>query len=97
MAFKALNNIVVLDLDDKTDKVTAGGIVIPAGNTPPPSEGKVVFVGEGKITDHGSRRAIPVKVGEIAAFDKNKAHGIFIDGKEYVWVDADDLLGHYED
>jgi len=95
MTFKALNNIVVLDLDDKTDKVTAGGIVIPAGNTPPPTEGKVVFVGPGKRNEAGYRHNIEFEVGDMVVFDKGKAHGIFISGKEYVWINAEDAIGFY--
>jgi chaperonin GroES len=90
MAFDAKNNYVFLTLDDKEDKVMESGLVIPRGG-PLPSEGTVVAAGPGKVDDRGRLIPNPVNVGDVVNFDKLHAHGVKIEGTEYVYIDADHI------
>jgi chaperonin GroES len=96
MSFEAKNNYLILTLDDKEDKVTSFGLIIPRGG-PLPSEGKVVAAGPGKYSDYGWFAPNPCKVGDVVNFDKIQAHGIKIEGTEYVQIDADHVRCILED
>ena len=55
----------------KEDKLTKAGIVLPdTAEEEKPEKGEVMAVGQGKILDNGSRRALEVKVGDKIIFKK---------------------------
>ena len=60
MNLKPLNDRVVVKRMEEEQK-TAGGIIIPDTAREKPIQGKVLAVGNGKIMEDGSRRALDVK------------------------------------
>lgn len=90
MTFTAKGNNVILDLD-LSDKVSPGGITIPRSPGDHPNFGVVVSVGEGKY--YGTTLVpIPLSPGQKVFFDKSAAKGVFIDGENYVCLDASGIL-----
>ena len=75
------------------ERKTAGGIIIPDNNTEKPAEGRVVSVGPGRLLDDGSHRAVDVKEGEKVLFGKYAGTEVKVDGKDYIIMKEDDLLG----
>ena len=75
------------------EQKTKGGIIIPDTAKEKPIEGEVVAVGNGKVLDDGSVRALGVKAGDRVLFGKYSGTEIKLDGEEHLIVREDDILG----
>jgi chaperonin GroES len=75
------------------EQKTKGGIIIPDTAKEKPVEGEVVAVGNGKVLDDGSVRALGVKAGDRVLFGKYSGTEIKLDGEEHLIVREDDILG----
>jgi chaperonin GroES len=78
------------------EQTTKGGIIIPDSAKEKPAEGKVIAVGNGKVTDEGKRVPLEVKVGNRILFGKYSGSEVKIDGDEYLIMREDDILGILE-
>ncbi len=92
MPFQAQNNKVIILLDDKEEKATPGGVILPTPFQAPPSFGVVVSAGPGKYDSHGAFIENPVKQGDTVYYSKPHANGIMLEDVEYIIVDADNVL-----
>lgn len=95
MNLKPLGDRVIIEILE-TEEKTSSGIVLPDKAKEKPQEGKVVAVGPGRILDDGSRVQMDVQVGNRVVFSKYAGTEIKIDGKEYLILRQDDILGVYE-
>lgn len=75
------------------EKKTAGGIIIPDNNKEKPQEGKVVSVGQGHRKDDGTFTDLSVKAGDRILFGKYAGNEVKLDGKDYLIMKEDDILG----
>ena len=73
-------------------EVTKGGIVLPDTAQEKPQEAKVIAVGSGKTLENGKVVAPDVKTGDIIIFGKYSGSEVKVDDKEYLIIDADDIL-----
>jgi len=80
----------------KEEEKTKGGIIIPDTAKEKPAEGKVIAVGIGKLSEEGNRIALEVKKGDRILFGKYSGNEIKIEGKEYLIMREDDVLGIIE-
>ena len=72
---------------------SASGIIIPDTVSKEKSEeGRVVAVGEGKLTDEGKRLPIGVAVGDRIIFAKYGPDEVKVDGKEYYIMSESHIL-----
>ena len=78
------------------DEVKKGGIIIPDTAKEKPQEGKVIAVGPGKRDDNGKLIAMDVKKGDRVLISKYGGTEIKIDGKDYLIMREDDILGVLE-
>jgi len=78
------------------EEKTKGGIIIPDTAKEKPSEGEVVAVGSGKLTDKGEIRALEVKKGDRILFGKYSGNEIKVDGDELIILREDEVLGILE-
>ena len=92
MQVKPLQDRVLVERLEE-EKRTSAGIIIPDNNAEKPAEGRVVSVGPGRLLDDGSHRAIDVKEGERVLFGKYAGTEVKVDGKDYLIMKEDDLLG----
>ena len=67
MNLKPLGDRVVVEREEAKG-TTAGGIVLPDTAKDKPQKGKVLAIGEGRITKDGKRRELQVKVGDQILF-----------------------------
>jgi chaperonin GroES len=92
MNFKPLGDRVVVEREEAKDK-TAGGIVLPDTAKDKPQKGKVLAVGDGRITKDGKRRELQVKVGDQVLFTSYAGDEFRIEGeKKVLLMREDDIL-----
>ena len=73
-----------------------GGIIIPDTAKEKPQEGKVVAVGNGKVTDEGKKIALDVKAGDRILFGKYLGNEVKIEDEEYLIMREEDVLAILE-
>ena len=86
----------VLVQPSEQEEVKKGGIIIPDSAKEKPQEGKVIAVGPGKRDDHGKLLPLDVKKGDRVLISKYGGTEIKIDGKDYLIMREDDVLGVIE-
>ncbi len=92
VSIKPLHDRVVVERVEAEEK-TASGIVLPGSATEKPDMGVVVAVGDGKVLDSGVKIAMNVKVKDKVVFGKYSGQTVKIDGKEYLIMREEDILG----
>ncbi|MDH3809324.1 MAG: co-chaperone GroES [Desulfuromonadales bacterium] len=88
------DRIIVERLEEET--TTASGIIIPDSAKEKPMQGDVIAVGKGKVTEDGKVLPLDVKVGDKVLFGKYSGTEIKIEGKEFLMMREDDVLGVVE-
>jgi len=88
------DRIIVERLEEET--TTASGIIIPDSAKEKPMQGDIIAVGKGKVTEDGKVLPLDVKVGDKVLFGKYSGNEIKIEGKEYLMMREDDVLGVVE-
>jgi chaperonin GroES len=74
------------------EEVTKGGIVLPDTAKEKPQEGKVLAVGEGRLSEDGKRIPLDVKVGDIVIFAKYGGTEVKIEDEELIILRESDIL-----
>jgi chaperonin GroES len=69
-----------------------GGLYIPDTAKEKPSQGEIVAVGPGKVSDDGKRVAPEVKVGDRVLYGKYSGTDVTLDGVEYLILRESDVL-----
>lgn len=88
------DRIIVERLEEET--TTAAGIIIPDSAKEKPQQGTVIAVGKGKVTEDGKVLPLDVKKGDKVLFGKYAGTDIKLEGKEYLMMREDDVLGVVE-
>jgi chaperonin GroES len=92
MNLKPLGDRVVVEREEAKDR-TPGGIVLPETAKDKPQKGKVLAVGDGRITKDGKRRELQVKVGDQVLFTSYAGDEFKILGDQKVLLmREDDIL-----
>lgn len=91
MNLKPLGDKIIVEVLEASDK-TKGGIIVPDSVKEKPQEAKVVAVGSGKTLPKGKTVAPEVKVGDKIIFGKYSGNEVKVEGKDYLIIDADDVL-----
>ena len=85
MNFQPLANRVLVQREEEVT-TTASGIIIPDNAKEKPLEGKVLAVGP-DAKDEG------INEGDTVVFGKYSGSEIVLNGKEYLILNSDDILG----
>ncbi len=92
MNLKPLGDRVVVEREE-AKSTTAGGIVLPDTAKDKPQKGKVLAIGEGRITKDGKKRELQVKVGDHVLFTSYAGDEFKIAGDQKVLLmREDDIL-----
>ncbi len=75
---------------------TSGGLFIPDTAKEKPLEAEVIAVGNGKVLEDGSLRALEVKAGDKVLIGKYSGSEIKLDGEEHIILREDDILAVIE-
>ena len=84
------DRVVVLPLDEAEQM--RGGLYIPDTAKEKPSQGEVVAVGPGKISDDGARLDMDVSVGDKVLYGKYSGTDVTLGGEEYLILRESDIL-----
>lgn len=96
MKVRPLQDRVLVKPMDEKEETKKGGIIIPDTAKEKPMEGKVIAVGNGKLTENGKRQPLEVKKGDKIIFGKYAGTEIKIDSEEYLLMREDDIQGIIE-
>lgn len=95
MKIRPLHDRVVIRREEQETK-TAGGIVLPGSAAEKPSQGEVIAVGNGQITEAGEVRRLDVKVGDKVLFGQYSGSTVKVDGEELLIMKESEILGVLE-
>ena len=95
MNIRPLHDRVVVRREEEETK-SAGGIVLPGSATEKPSQGEVLAVGAGKVTESGEVRPLDVKVGDKILFGQYSGSTVKIDGEELLIMSENEIFGILE-
>ena len=77
-----------VDAETKTDT----GIYLPDSAGEKPQKAKVLAVGPDEVAETGTKKASPVKVGEVVIYKKWGGSEVKLSGKEYLFAKFEDIL-----
>ncbi len=96
MKIQPLGDRVVVEREE-AKATTAGGIVLPDTAKDKPQKGKVIAIGDGRITKDGKKRPLQVKIGDQVLFTSYAGDEFKIDGdKKVLLMREDDILAVVE-
>lgn len=93
MNVRPLRDRILVERLEQSEQRSVGGIIIPDTAREKPQQGRVVAVGKGRVNDKGEVFPLDVKAGDTILFGKYAGTEIKIDGKEYLIIREDEVLG----
>ena len=84
------DRVVVSPLEE--EEQMRGGLYIPDTAKEKPQSGKIIAVGEGKLSDEGVRIAPDVEVGQTVLYGKYSGTEVTVEGEEYLILRESDIL-----
>lgn len=84
------DRVVVKPLEESEQM--RGGLYIPDTAKEKPSQGEVVAIGPGKVSDDGTRLEMDVSVGDKVLYGKYSGTDVTLDGEEYLILRESDIL-----
>ena len=96
MNVRPLRDRILVERNEQEQEQKVGGIIIPDTAKEKPQQGKVIAAGNGRINDEGKVIPLDVKAGDTILFGKYAGSEIKIDGKEYLILKEDEVLGIVE-
>ena len=93
MNVRPLRDRIVVERLEQSEQRSTGGILIPDTAREKPQQGRVVAVGKGRVTDKGDVLPLDVKIGDVVLFSQYAGSDIKIEGKEYLIIREDEVLG----
>jgi chaperonin GroES len=84
------DRVVVQALEEAEQ--TRGGLYIPDTAKEKPQQGKVIFVGPGKLSEQGERLSPDVKEGDTVLYGKYSGTEVTVDEAEYLILRESDIL-----
>jgi len=95
MKLRPLHDRILVERVEEEEK-TKTGIIIPDAAREKQQKGKIVAVGKGRVTDKGDIIPLDVKVGDVVLFEKYGGEELNIDGKEFVILKEEGVVGVVE-
>ena len=91
MKIRPLHDRILVKRQEEKE-MKKGGIIIPDSAKEKPQEGKVIAVGNGKVTDDGKKITLDVKTGDRILFGKYSGSEVTLDNEEYMILREEDVL-----
>ena len=86
---------VLIERTEEPSK-TASGLFLPETAKEKPAEGRVIAIGNGRVSDKGEVKPLTVKIGDRVLFGKYAGTEIKVDGAHRLILREDDILGIIE-
>ncbi len=71
---------------------TASGIYLPETTGDKPQRGVIIAVGADEVTEHGTTKSAPAKVGDSVIYKKWGGNEVKHDGRDYMFIKFEDVL-----
>jgi chaperonin GroES len=91
MKLKPLGDRLIVKAVEE-EETTASGIVLPDTAKEKPQRGKVLAVGDGKLTEENERVPLDVSEGDEVLYSKYGGTEITVDGEELLVLRESDVL-----
>ena len=91
LELQPLGDRVVLEREE-SEQVTSGGIVLPDTAKDKPTRGKVVHVGQGRLSKDGKRIPLQVKEGDRVLFSAYAGDTFKLGDRELLLLREEDIL-----
>jgi chaperonin GroES len=91
MKLKPLGDRVIVKAVEE-EETTASGIVLPDTAKEKPQRGKVLAVGDGKLTEENERIPLDVSEGDEVLYSKYGGTEITVDGEDLLVLRESDVL-----
>jgi len=91
MKLKPLGDRVIVQAVEE-EETTASGIVLPDTAKEKPQRGKVLAVGDGKLTEENERIPLDVSEGDEVLYSKYGGTEITVDGEDLLVLRESDVL-----
>ncbi len=91
MALKPLHDRIIVQRIEAEIK-TAAGLFIPDAAQEKPSQGKVIAIGNGRVSEQGTVYPLTVKEGDIVLFGKYAGTEVKHDGVSLLIINESDVL-----
>ena len=91
MKIRPLHDRILIKRQEEKE-TRKGGIIIPDSAKEKPQEGKVIAVGNGKVSDEGKKIPLDVKTGDKILFGKYSGSEVTLDDVEYLILREEDIL-----
>jgi chaperonin GroES len=85
------DRILVKRVDEETR--SRGGLFLPETAKEKPSEGLVLAVGQGRLSDKGEVKPLVVKVGDRIVFGRYSGTEIKVEGEDRLVMREDEIFG----
>ena len=95
MKIRPLHDRILVKREDE-EEGKHGSIIVPDTAKEKPQRGKVVAVGNGKITEEGKKIPLDVKAGDRILFSKYSGSEVKIDNEDYLIFREEDVLAILE-
>jgi len=91
MKVRPLHDRILVRCIEEAEK-SKGGLIIPDTAKEKPQKGRVIAVGEGRVTEDGKLRPLVVHKGDRVLFSKYSGTEIQVEGDEHLIIREDDVL-----
>ena len=95
MKLRPLHDNVLVKRTEE-EETSTGGIILSGSAKEKPSQGEVVAVGPGKISESGDPVSMNVSVGDTVIFGKYGGNEIKLEGEDYLILSERDIFGVVE-
>ena len=95
MKLRPLHDNVLVKRTEE-EETSSGGIILSGSAKEKPSQGEVVAVGPGKVSESGDSKPVNVSVGDTVIFGQYGGNEIKLDGEDYLILSERDIFGVVE-
>ena len=95
MKVRPLADRILVKREEPSETVR-GGIIIPDTAKEKPQEGKVIALGDGRVTEEGKNAPFTVKKGDRVILQSYAGSEVKIDGEEYIILSETDIIAVVE-
>ena len=95
MKLRPLHDNVLVKRTEE-EETSSGGIILSGSAKEKPSQGEVVAVGPGRVSESGNTAAMNVSVGDTVIFGQYGGNEIKVNGEDYLILCEKDIFGVVE-
>lgn len=92
---KPIADRVIIKVQEEKEE-SVGGILLASNAKEKPQVGEVIAVGDGAVTENGTKLPLTVKVGDTVYYDKYSGSQVKFDNEDYLVLHEKDIIAIVE-